>query len=253
MKHVFLSGLLLACTIALFSQDIITKKNGDEIKSKVTEVGESAIKYKKADNLDGPTYNINTSEVFMIKYENGKKDFFGASTPHSGDNQTSLSVKGNNEVTGASNGSVLAAGTALTVKIKNNWSTKNNEVPEFVVANNVTDLDGNILIPGGAVITTQVKEHRARGVGRPGFIDVQYISVKAVDGQNIALIGGFNKKGENRYALCHGLTWGLFFFVLGPFSLPCLAIKGKELHLVSGDVVCNNVSLANAIKINVVK
>jgi hypothetical protein len=74
--------MLLACFIGYqfaFAQDVITLKTGDEIKSKVLEVGTNEIKYKKSDNLDGPSYSVAKSDVFMIKYENGSKDVFSAS------------------------------------------------------------------------------------------------------------------------------------------------------------------------------
>lgn len=51
--------------------DVIILKNGQEIKAKVLEVGATEIKYKLCDNLDGPTFSKNKSEVFMIKYPNG--------------------------------------------------------------------------------------------------------------------------------------------------------------------------------------
>ena len=57
--------------------DIITFKNGEEVKALVTEVGTSEVKYKKCDNKNGPLYSVKKSEVFMIKYANGSKDFFG--------------------------------------------------------------------------------------------------------------------------------------------------------------------------------
>ncbi|WP_159038486.1 hypothetical protein [Brumimicrobium mesophilum] len=58
--------------------DVITKVNGDEISAKVLEIEETKIKYKKCDNLDGPTYSLSVSEVFMVKYVNGTKDVFNA-------------------------------------------------------------------------------------------------------------------------------------------------------------------------------
>lgn len=58
------------------AQDVIVKTNGDEIIVKVTEITDVQIKYHKFDNLNGPVYNIDKSEVFMIKYENGTKDVF---------------------------------------------------------------------------------------------------------------------------------------------------------------------------------
>lgn len=69
--------LLLAVTMAVLSvsaQDIIVKKNGEEIRAKVEEVGEQSIRYRKFSNLTGPIYSIARSEVFVIRYESGAKD-----------------------------------------------------------------------------------------------------------------------------------------------------------------------------------
>jgi hypothetical protein len=63
-------------TVFSFSQDVITKSNGEEIKAKVLEVSQTEIKYKKFDNLNGPTFSISKNDVFMVKYENGSKDVF---------------------------------------------------------------------------------------------------------------------------------------------------------------------------------
>ena len=63
------------------AQDIIYKRNGDEIKSKVSEVTSTEIKFKKSDNLDGPMFTILKSEVMMIKYSNGTKDVFQINEP----------------------------------------------------------------------------------------------------------------------------------------------------------------------------
>ena len=61
-----------------YSQDLIILVNGDEITAKVTEILPDIIKYKKASNLNGPTYNIEKSKVFMIRYKSGDKDIFNA-------------------------------------------------------------------------------------------------------------------------------------------------------------------------------
>ena len=73
------SLLVLLCTFsfsAISAQDIIMKKNADEIRAKVTEVGATEIKYRKWYNLNGPVYTIPVDEVFVIKYENGSTDKF---------------------------------------------------------------------------------------------------------------------------------------------------------------------------------
>ena len=63
-------------TFSFFAQDIIIQHSGDEIKTKILEVNETNIKYKKFENIEGPTYTMEKSSIFMIKYENGSKDVF---------------------------------------------------------------------------------------------------------------------------------------------------------------------------------
>lgn len=48
--------------------DTIFLKNGLQVKAKVLEVGQSEIKYKLCDNLNGPTFSMNKFEVVKIKY-----------------------------------------------------------------------------------------------------------------------------------------------------------------------------------------
>lgn len=84
MKKLFIFLIAVVVSINSFSQDYITLKNGDEIKSKVLEVNPDLIKYKNWTNLEGPIYSIAKGDVFMIKYANGTKDVFKiASVPES--------------------------------------------------------------------------------------------------------------------------------------------------------------------------
>ena len=82
MKKLLLFTAMFYC-LSAFAQDVILKKDGSEIKAKVFEVDDYQIKYKAFDFQDGPTRIINISEVFMITFENGKKEVFDkqASTP----------------------------------------------------------------------------------------------------------------------------------------------------------------------------
>ena len=76
-----LKGKLTVCFCfvigLLHAQDIITKTNGDEIQAKVTEIGINEVKYNRFDNLSGPVYTIQKSDIFMITYKDGTKDVFG--------------------------------------------------------------------------------------------------------------------------------------------------------------------------------
>ncbi|MER2996920.1 hypothetical protein [Pontibacter populi] len=73
MKKLLFTCLALFVVIACQAQDILTKRNGDELQVKVQEITLTEVKYKRFDNLEGPLISILKSEVFMIKYENGSK------------------------------------------------------------------------------------------------------------------------------------------------------------------------------------
>lgn len=73
---VFATAVLLSCLGGgiLNAQDIITLKNGEDLKTRILEVLDGEIKYKRFDNLDGPVFTIRKSEILMITYQNGTRD-----------------------------------------------------------------------------------------------------------------------------------------------------------------------------------
>lgn len=77
MKHFLFLSILLSICGRLFGQDVIVKNDKSEIKAKVLEVDETDIKYKQFDFQNGPTYSIGKQEVFMIIYENGRREMYG--------------------------------------------------------------------------------------------------------------------------------------------------------------------------------
>jgi hypothetical protein len=68
------------------SCDLIILKTGEELRAKVTDITQDEIKYKRCDNLSGPSYAIKKAEVFMIKYPNGTKDIISPSAPAASSN-----------------------------------------------------------------------------------------------------------------------------------------------------------------------
>jgi hypothetical protein len=80
MKNISLIVFLIITVINAKAQDIIVKNDKTEIKAKIEELTETTIKYKKIEMLDGPSYNINKRDVFMIIYKNGTKEYIESST-----------------------------------------------------------------------------------------------------------------------------------------------------------------------------
>ncbi|MBQ1276770.1 MAG: hypothetical protein IIY15_06165 [Flavobacteriales bacterium] len=83
MKRLLFTAILALSFTTIYAQDIIVKKDGSTIMSKVLEVQTDIIKYKKWSNQSGPTYSIKITDIFSINYQNGEKDVFNspASTP----------------------------------------------------------------------------------------------------------------------------------------------------------------------------
>ena len=71
--------LMLLVSMVVAAQDVIVKKDGSTILSKVVEISDTQVKYKKFSNLEGPTYIVSISELTSINYQNGEKENFGSS------------------------------------------------------------------------------------------------------------------------------------------------------------------------------
>ena len=56
--------------------DVITLRNGNQIKAKNTEVNIDNVRYINFDNPDGPVYTIRKSDIVTILYQNGMVDTF---------------------------------------------------------------------------------------------------------------------------------------------------------------------------------
>jgi hypothetical protein len=75
-KLFFVVLTLVAINTTAFSQDVIITKDSKKIEAKVTEININSIKYKKFNNLEGPTYTLLKSEIATIVYQNGMIDVF---------------------------------------------------------------------------------------------------------------------------------------------------------------------------------
>lgn len=81
MKIVLLT--LLSCILfnIVTAQDSIFLRNKKVIAGKVSEIGESVISYKKAENPAGPDYKISVGNVKRIVFENGSVEEFKRPAP----------------------------------------------------------------------------------------------------------------------------------------------------------------------------
>lgn len=81
-----LTALLLVATGQIVAQDIITLKDGTDIKAKILEITPTELKYKKYNNLEGPTITILKTQVLLVRYENGENEVFNDTPKNSESN-----------------------------------------------------------------------------------------------------------------------------------------------------------------------
>ena len=85
MKIFVVSLGLLLCATAIYAQeqkyDMIIKSDGAKIEAKVLYIESDVVKYKKINNLDGPTYSLNQDDIATILYANGTVDVFQKKSP----------------------------------------------------------------------------------------------------------------------------------------------------------------------------
>ena len=74
-------AICLTGSMTMLAQDIIYRNNGDDIEVVVVIVGTDYVHYKRFDNQNGPTYRMRTSEISMIRYEDGSRDVFDDVSP----------------------------------------------------------------------------------------------------------------------------------------------------------------------------
>lgn len=72
----FVLCYLLLMPVAIHAQDIIVKKDGNRIKSKVIEITSNEVFYKDWDNQLGEMYAIEIDELLRVEFQNGEKEIF---------------------------------------------------------------------------------------------------------------------------------------------------------------------------------
>lgn len=77
MRRFLILLIVIASVCIGFAQDVIVKKDGSIIMSKVLKISETEIEYRNFDNPDGPIRTVSISNVLSINYQNGEKEMFG--------------------------------------------------------------------------------------------------------------------------------------------------------------------------------
>lgn len=67
---------LFMMPVLVQAQDILVKKDGSRIQSKVLEIGNNEVLYKEWNNQQGETFAIETDDLYRVEFQNGEREVF---------------------------------------------------------------------------------------------------------------------------------------------------------------------------------
>ena len=236
MNHYITTILCLILCLSAYSQsDNIILKTGEEINAKVIEIGVDNIKYKTIDFLDGPSYVLSKSKIFMIKYSNGKKSIFS--------DVDKIKVEVEQEKPTLSK---LSQGTPIQLITTRTYSSKTLKVGSLIelrTKDAIIDGNSNVLIRANQVVYANVNEsNKAKGLGKAGSLAFILQDIKAIDGQFVPAYLNMQDEGKDRSGAAIGVGMLIFW--------PALFLKGKEAEIKAGTILSAVVSEDRVIKIN---
>lgn len=80
MKVTVILSFMLLFVQRIFAQDIILKRNGEEIPAQVIEIGIDSILYQHPDSVESLQQSIAKADVFMVRFANGTKELIAEAT-----------------------------------------------------------------------------------------------------------------------------------------------------------------------------
>jgi hypothetical protein len=217
MKKIFYI-LLLYLNFSANAQDSIIKRDGSELKVKITEISETELKYKKSGL--SVLFSLGLDEVLLVTFENGERMIFE-----------------NAEADASSNSKLITAGTRIPLIMNETISSDEKggrkvyrgELIALTVESDVTDVDGNILVQKGTLVNgTITKSEKRKSAGTKGKLAFSVNVVKSIDGQSVQVDLKFDIDGESKTATA------VVAAVL--VAAPLLLIKGKPAVINSGTV-----------------
>ena len=217
MKKILFSALLLLATFAT-AQDSIIKKDGSELKVKITDISDTQLKYQKPGL--SVSFSLDLSEVLLVTFENGERMTF--------DNVASSSKSSEIMITSGTRIPLIMSETISSDK-KGGRRVNTGEVISLTVQADVTDIDGNVLVKQGTLVNgTITKSEKRKAAGTKGKLGFSVDFVKAVDGQSIPVNLKFDFEGKSKTAVAVAAG--------AVVAAPLLLIKGKPAVIQAGTV-----------------
>ena len=129
----------------------------------------------------------------------------------------------------------------ITTRQKEAYAVQTGDIVRAHVWKDVW-VDGQRVITAGTPVYAKVERmKKARMAGQKGFLEIEVLSVSAVDRTDVALDGGYDRSGRGRM----GVTIGLAVALAWPFVF----MKGKNVFLEPGAIFDSMVSASTRVEV----
>lgn len=214
---------ILTLTIFLFSsnvfaQDSVIKRDGSEMKVKITDISDTELKYKKQGL--SVSFSMDLAEVLLVTFENGERMTF--ENVKSKSNDSSKLITAGTRIP-------LVMTESISSDRKGGRKVNTGEVITLSVQSDVSDIDGNVLVKQGTLVNgTITNSVKRKSAGTKGKLSFSVNFVKAVDGQSIPVDLKYNFAGKSKTGVAVGTAVVL--------AAPLIFIKGKPAVVKAGTV-----------------
>lgn len=214
---------IITVTIFLFSsnvyaQDSVIKRDGTEMKVKITDISDTELKYKKQGL--SVSFSLNINEVLLVTFENGERMTFENIKSKSNDSSKLIT---------AGTRIPLVMTESISSDRKGGRKVNTGEVITLRVQSDVSDIDGNVLIKQGTLVNGSITNAvKRKAAGTKGKLSFNVTFVKAVDGQSIPVDLKYEFAGKSKTGVAVGAAVVL--------AAPLLLIKGKPAVVKAGTV-----------------
>jgi hypothetical protein len=144
-------------------------------------------------------------------------------------------------------GGNLQSGTPVNIRLTNEISSGNSTSPKFVVSSDIKDANGNVLIKKDTPVSINHESTSRKAIGRPGKINIKFLSTTTTDGQIVRLDGVKDYQAKSKVGKVVGIAVGVGSFFLFPMYA-YLAKKGDDVtvqpsEIYNAAVVVNEVTV----------
>lgn len=218
MKQLIKIIIVILISASTYAQDSVIKRDGSEIKVKITDISDTELKYQKPGL--SVSFSMDLADVLLVTFENGERMTFEG-----------IKSKSNNNSILISSGTRIPLVMSETISSDKKGGRKVNtgEVISLTVQADVTDIDGNVLVKQGTLVSgTITNAEKRKAAGTKGKLSFSVDFVQAVDGQSIPVSLKYDYAGKSKTAVAVGTAVVV--------AAPLLLIKGKPAVIEAGTV-----------------